>query len=198
MSNTIRTFIAIELPNGVLASIQEMQNHLKTFGFKVRWVRPENIHLTLKFLGSINVEDVEKIGKATTMVATGVGPFLLEVKGLGVFPDIRRPRVLWAGIAGETPPLNELQKDLEEALWQVGVPKEKRPFSGHLTLGRVKGKIDSEKILNALKLGKAFISDPFTVRNLYLFKSDLKPTGAEYTKLIQAPLVNLRASPQPG
>jgi len=119
---------------------------------------------------------------------------LLEVKGLGVFPGIRRPRVLWAGIAGETPPLNELQKDLEEALRQVGVPKEKSPFSGHLTLGRVKGKIDSEKILNALKLGKAFISDPFTVRNLYLIKSDLKPTGAEYTKLIQAPLANLRAS----
>ena len=194
MSNTIRAFIAIELPNGVLASIQEMQNHLKTFGFKVRWVRPENIHLTLKFLGSIKVEDVEKIGGATTTAAMGVGPFSLEVKGLGVFPDIHRPRVLWAGIAGETPPLNELQKDLEEALRQVGVPKEKRPFSGHLTLGRVKGKIDSEKILNALKLGKAFISDPFTVRNLYLIKSDLKPTGAEYTKLIQAPLANLRAS----
>ena len=194
MSNTVRTFIAIELPGRVLASIQEVQNYLKMFGFNIRWIRPDNIHLTLKFLGNIKAEDVEKVGRAISTAAGGVKPFSLEAKGLGVFPDIRRPRVLWVGIAGETTPLNELHKALADALWQMGFPKENRPFRGHLTIGRVKGKIDSKQMLNALKRENATISDPFSVQYLYLFKSDLKPTGAEYTKLIQVPLANLRAS----
>jgi 2'-5' RNA ligase len=188
MSNTIRAFIAIELPETVIDSIKNVQNHLISAGIKLRWIQPENIHLTLKFLGNITTEDIERIRRAAFVAAMGLRPFFLEAKGLGVFPDIHRPRVVWVGISGQTSALIEMQKALEESLNQIGFPKETRPFREHLTVGRVKWKIDSKKVLIALNRYKTCISDPFAVKHFFLFKSDLKATGAVYTKLIQVPL----------
>lgn len=185
MPDTIRAFVAFELPQRVIASIEEIQNHLKKYGFNMRWVRPKNIHLTLKFLGDIKAADIETVGDAVEKAVIGVAPFSLEASGVGVFPNLRRPRVLWTGIGGQTEELKQLQKAIEMGLLGIGFPKEARPFKGHLTLGRVKGTVDGRTLQNAIASHSGFQSGPFTVDRLFLFKSDLKPTGSEYTKLSQ-------------
>lgn len=188
MSDTIRTFIAIELPDNIRSFINKIQEDMKSYGFKMRWVRPESIHITLKFLGDINKADTEKITEAMSQAAKGRPPVSLRVKGIGVFPGIKRPRVIWMGLNGDTFPLIELQKAIDENLGKLGIPKEKRPFKGHLTLARAKGNIDSKKLLDAMKAFGAFESETFIADKVILFKSDLKPTGAVYTKLGSCPL----------
>ena len=188
MSDTIRTFIAIEIPGNIISKIRELQKNLKVYGFKIRWVRPENIHLTLKFLGNIEAGDVDKINNAISNTVAGVVPISLAAKGIGVFPGIRRPRVLWIGLTGQLEPLMSLQKKLDENLRAIGFPKEKRPFKGHLTLGRIKTKIDARRFGDALMASRNFESETFTADRIILYKSELKPSGAVYTKLAEASL----------
>lgn len=183
MPDTIRAFVAFELPRRVMSCIEEIQSRLKKSDVNLRWVRPESIHLTLKFLGNIQAADVEAIGGALEFAAQGVAPLVLEATALGVFPNLRRPRVLWMGIAGQTAGLNRLRENVETALTTLGFPTEARPFTGHLTLGRTKGTLKGRSLLKALETHTDFRSGPFTVDRFFLFKSDLKPTGAEYTKL---------------
>ncbi|MDY6790784.1 MAG: RNA 2',3'-cyclic phosphodiesterase [Thermodesulfobacteriota bacterium] len=188
MSDTIRAFIAIELPEEIIAFIGKIQQDVRSYGFKASWVRPKNIHLTLKFLGPINREDIKKVGDVIIGTASENIPLSLGVKGIGVFPGVKRPRVIWTGIAGQTEELSDLQKTLDGKLETVGFPKEKRPFRGHLTIARIKGSIDARRLIDAMKqLGK-FESKKFSVNEIVLFKSELKPSGAKYTKLINAPL----------
>ena len=189
MSDTIRSFIAFKLPEKTIASIRDVQENLKSYGFNIRWVQPQNIHLTLKFLGATSSIHTDKIKDAMVQSASDAGSIWLEAKGVGLFPDIRRPRVLWVGIAGQTDPLYSLQKRLEEALSIIGFAKEKRLYRGHLTVGRVKGKIVTKKLQDAMDLFKDFRSQPFTLSELSLFKSDLKSTGAEYTELMRVSMV---------
>ncbi len=189
MSDTIRTFIAIELPGNIISSIRKVQEGIKSYGFKVRWVRPENIHLTLKFLGNINEADTEKIGRAIFDAVKEYPPISLAAKGIGVFPGVKRPRVIWVGITGQVEPLIGMQKTLDDKLEAIGFPKENRPFKGHLTLARVKGKIDSKRLSEAMKEFQEFEAEPFTADQIILFKSELKPTGSVYTKLLSASLL---------
>ena len=188
MSNTIRAFIAIELPEDVIAFIGKIQEGVGSYGFKVRWVRPENIHLTLKFLGEINNQDIKKAGDAIISAASENASMSLGAKGIGVFPGVKRPRVLWTGITGQIKGLSDLQKTLDEKLETVGFPKEKRPFRGHLTIARVKGNIDARRLIDAMKEFGKFESKKFMVDEMVLFRSELKPSGAEYTKLMNAAL----------
>ena len=195
MSNTIRTFIAIELPEKIIYTIGKVQEEIKSYGFKIRWVRPENIHLTLKFLGDIKETDTEKIARVISESVTGCPPISLSVKGIGVFPGIKRPRVLWLGISKQLDLLTGLQKTLDEKLEAMGFPKEKRPFKGHLTLGRIKHKIDPKRLLDVLKDFAQFESEHFFGERIILYKSDLKPKGAVYTKLADLLLIEDRALP---
>ena len=185
MPETIRTFVAIELPHRVVASIAEIQSRLKEYGFNIRWVRPENIHLTLKFLGNIASEAVETVCEAVSKAVSTSGPLSLEAAGVGVFPHMRRPRVVWVGITGQTAGLRALQKKIDAELLSVGFPKERRLFKGHLTLGRVKGSIPAKKFQEAFDRCSDFHAGSCCVDELILFKSDLKPTGSEYIKLCQ-------------
>ncbi len=189
MSDTIRTFIAIELPEQIIDSIGRIQERLQDYGFKVRWVRPQNIHLTLKFLGNIQKVQTEKIHQAIFESARGFAPISIAAKGIGAFPSIKRPRVIWVGLAGQINQLQKLQKALDEKLAANGFPKEKRKFKGHLTLGRVKNKIDPKKLLEAVKEFAGFESEPFVTDTVALFKSELKSTGAVYTKLMETSLM---------
>ncbi len=182
--NTIRTFIAFNLPEQIISHIRTVQNSIKSHGFKASWVVPENIHLTLKFVGNTNKADVEKIGRTMSDTVSEYSPISLAAKGLGVFPSIKRPRVIWIGLKGQTSLLIELQKKLDENLEQIGFPRENRPFKAHLTLARIKGDIDSKKLLDAIKESGDLESETFIAGNITLFKSDLKPTGAVYTKLV--------------
>lgn len=184
MKNTIRAFIAIPLPESILSFIRKIQGGVRDYGFRARWVRPENIHLTLKFLGDIEKSQTESIGDAMSDTVKTHPPLSLAAKGIGVFPGIKRPRVIWMGLKGDTFPLIELQKKLDSHLHDIGFPKESRPFKGHLTLARIKGHTDSRKLLDAMETFGELESETFAADQIVLFKSDLRPTGAVYTRLI--------------
>ena len=188
MPKTIRTFIAIEIPGDIVSKIRELQKGIKNFGLKIKWVKSENIHLTLKFLGNVESVRIGEITEAIFKTAEEYTPISLAAKGIGVFPGIRRPRVLWIGLTGQLETLMSLQKTLDENLRLIGFPKEKRPFKGHLTLGRIKAKIDAKRFGDALMASRNFESETFTADRLILYKSELKPSGAVYTKLAEASL----------
>lgn len=189
MSDIIRAFIAFELPERIISSIRNVQDGIKNYGFKVRWVRPENIHLTLKFLGDIEEADTEVVGGTISEAVKGYGPISLAAKGIGVFPGIKRPRVIWVGLTGQMESLIDLHESLDENLETIGFPRENRPFKGHLTLGRAKGNIDPKRLFDAMEEFKGFESETFVANQIILFKSELKPSGAVYTKLRSVSLV---------
>ena len=188
MAKSIRAFIALELPENIIDVIRKIQEAMKSFGFKVRWVRPENIHLTLKFLGNINPADVAQISSVICEAVNPFEPILLTAKGIGVFPGMKRPRVIWVGMGGQVATIIGLQKVLDEKLNGIGFPMEKRPFKGHLTLGRVKGRISSERLTAALAQHNEFESDTFFAQTVVLFQSVLDPKGSVYTKLLNVSL----------
>lgn len=184
----IRTFLAFDLPEEAIASLREAQRCLVAQGIRISWVKPEHIHLTVKFLGEISPEAVGRVCRAAAATAEKSLPMELAVKGLGVFPDARRPRVVWAGLSGATQSLIDFQAHLEENLATVGFAKEPRPFKAHLTLGRVKKAIPSGKLVPALNACSVFPSRRISAGRLILFRSDLKPEGAVYTVLQEFPL----------
>jgi 2'-5' RNA ligase len=112
----------------------------------------------------------------------------LFAKGVGVFPGIKRPRIVWVGLSGQLESLVDLQRQLEERLEGLGFEKDKRPFKGHLTLGRVKGRLDPKQLGGALKRYGGFTSETFYAENVVLYKSELKPTGAVYTEIVNVPI----------
>jgi 2'-5' RNA ligase len=173
ISETFRAFIA------------EAQEALKLYGFRVKWVRPQNIHLTLKFLGNTATADTDKITAAMALAARNCPVVSLAAKGIGVFPNVRRPRVIWAGLNGQLEILSNLQQTLDAHLADLGFPRETRAFKSHLTLGRVKGKIASARIKAAIDKLKEFESGSFEINQVILFKSELRPSGAVYTKVHQ-------------
>ena len=188
MGEKIRAFIAISLPASVLQAMGQAQDKLRSLGQGIRWVRQEGIHLTLKFLGDVDTDRVENIHMAMERASQGTSPFVLTGEGIGVFPDLRRPRVIWIGLSGDLQVLFALQAHLESQLKGLGFPKEKRPFKGHLTLGRVKGRVGTTELGKALEGLGSFQTDAFTVQSLALFQSTLRPQGAIYTKLADVSL----------
>lgn len=183
MSATIRSFIAIELPQSVIGLLKTIQAGMKAEALKAKWVQPGNIHLTLKFLGNIDPADTEKIAAAMSNAVRDQNPFSLVAKGVGVFPGSRRPRVLWVGLNDRSGSLRTLQTTLDANLADIGFPKEKRPFKGHLTLGRIKRAPGPKDVAEMLQKYADFVSDEFEIHQITLFKSDLQPTGAVYSKL---------------
>jgi 2'-5' RNA ligase len=183
ISETFRAFIAIDLPESVKSFLSEAQEALKLHGFRVKWVRPQNIHLTLKFLGDTATADTDKIAEAMTLAAKNCPIVSLTAKGIGVFPNVRRPRVIWAGLNGQLETLANLQQTLDAHLADLGFAGDTRVFKSHLTLGRVKGKIASDRMKAAIDKLKEFESEPFEANRVILFKSELRPTGAVYTKV---------------
>ena len=186
MPSTIRTFIALELPPALISLLAEVQENLQSMGLRAKWVRPENIHLTLKFLGNIDPADIDKIGGAMVDAVGEFGTFNLVAGGVGVFPGINRPRVIWVGLKGQVQLLFAMQRRLEDNLAALGYKKEKRPFKGHLTLGRFRKSVNPNKIRRVLQEFGNLASEEFTARRVIFYKSDLKPTGAVYSQLQQA------------
>jgi len=183
MNQTIRAFIAFPLPELITTRICDIQERLKSYRLPVRWVKPENVHLTLKFLGEISLSTIDGIAEVIEATVRDFSPLILFTNGLGVFPGIKKPRVIWIGISGDIKPLSEIQANLETNLEIKGFAKENRPFKSHLTLGRVKGDIHPENLIDILRSFSDFSSEPFEAKELVLYKSELKPSGALYTKL---------------
>jgi RNA 2',3'-cyclic 3'-phosphodiesterase len=183
MNQTIRAFIAFSLPEMITTRICDIQERLKSYRLPVRWVRPGKVHLTLKFLGDIPVNSIDGIAEVIEDTVREYSPLKLITKGLGVFPGIKKPRVLWIGISGDIKPLLEIQGNLEKKLEIKGFAKENRPFKSHLTLGRIKGHIHSEELFDILRSFSDFKSESFEANELVLYKSELKTAEALYTKL---------------
>jgi len=186
--STIRSFLALEPPEEILREIRQVQNRLKKMIHgDVRWIRPESIHLTLKFFGDISENAVANISAVTEKAAAAVRPFELAIGGAGVFPDMNRPRIIWLGMNGDVARLVAFQNELEQTLQGMGFPREERPFRPHLTLGRIKAPKGMTGLADALNKGETFAAGRFKASVLGLFKSDLTPQGAIYTQLAGYP-----------
>jgi len=185
---TIRAFLALDPPEEILREIGRIQDRLrKGIHGDLRWVRPEGIHLTLKFFGDISENAVVNISAVAGQAAAAVGPFALVIGGTGVFPDPSRPRVVWLGMNGEVAQLVTFQQGLERAFREIGFPPEERPFRPHLTLGRIKSPKGLTGLAEALEKENTVTAGSFTASGLNLFQSDLTPRGAVYTRLAGYP-----------
>jgi 2'-5' RNA ligase len=190
---TVRSFIAIELDEELRANLKALQDRLRgqLAPRSVRWVRPQGIHLTLKFLGDTPVARLDDIKTALAQAATEVGPFTFTVGGLGCFPNTRRPRVVWVGLQEPTGALVRLRDAVEAQVAPLGFPTEKRRFSPHLTLGRVQRRASKSEVreigevVAAREIGTV---DEMDVAVVCHIKSDLRPSGAVYTTLFEAEL----------
>ena len=161
----------------------------------VRWVDPQSIHLTLRFLGNIPANAVDEVLAAQTSAAGACPPFSVQLSQLGMFPNLRRPRVLWAGVSGDTDALERLQESVEAQLEDVGFLRDKRPFSPHLTLGRVRDRVtnaDRTRIAQAVSSVTLDDTEPWLVEESHLIRSTLTPEGAIYTSLGAASLASSR------
>ena len=188
----IRSFIAIELPKEARHALEGVTRELRSrAGDGVRWVRPEGVHLTLKFLGDIDADSVPTISEALGRCAASAAPFDLFLEGVGAFPNPRRPRVVWVGLGGGMEPLATLQQSIERELEAIGFARERRAFTPHLTLGRVRDRISttqSRALSEALGVVSVQPGVGLPVREVSLMKSDLRPSGAVYTRLHAAVL----------
>jgi len=190
--SVIRAFIAIEMPSEIQASLEQVSANLaaELAGVPIRWIPAENIHLTLKFLGEISISNVELLKEILASEAGFHTAFEISVGELGAFPSQSRPRVLW--VAVQAPPeLQSIRSTLENETARIGYTREKRPFSPHLTLGRVSRNANSgevRKVCEVLNKYTVGFLGAARVQDLHLFRSDLKPGGAVYTKLFSAHL----------
>ena len=188
----LRAFIAVEIPPEIHQAIEKKTAPLRAAlnTSLVRWVPSANIHLTLKFLGDTSPTNVEMLTQMLSVEMNQHQSFALEFGGLGVFPQPKRPRVIWIGIQAPAG-LEALQHSIEAAATKMGYPVEKRPFSPHLTIGRVKQNVNStgiQKIRATLEETQVGSLGNTQVTAVHLFKSNLKPTGAVYTRLFSVPL----------
>jgi len=189
----IRTFVAIELDEAMKSALGQVQAQLKDAKVSRigRWVSPDSIHLTLKFLGNVPVNRVEEIKEAINRACGSFASFQISLAGPGCFPDVRRPRVIWIGIGGDLEILIRLQRSVDSALSSLGFTAEKRGFQPHLTLARIR---DDARPREREEMGKwvavAKVDTPVSmmVRKISLMRSDLQPTGAVYTRLAAIPL----------
>lgn len=183
----MRLFVAIEIPTDVRGALAAFLNELRGIAPLAKWVRAENLHLTLKFLGETDSSRLGAISKALCSVRSP-HPVDAAVSGLGFFPEDRRSRVFWAGLEA-SPNLKTLAADIDHALHKVGFPLEERPFSPHLTLARFNPPGTPPKLASLVKENAARGFGSLSESQFHLIESKLKPTGAEYTTLQSFPFV---------
>jgi 2'-5' RNA ligase len=185
--DVVRTFICIEIPDSIKERITKLQDTLRQIEAQISWTRPSNIHLTLKFLGNVEVSRIERVSKALERAANRIAQFEVDVSGAGCFPSARNPRVLWIGFSNLPEPLQKLYANIEDELAREGFEREKRKFSPHLTIGRVRTPHNSASLAEAL-IAAGFESETFKATQVILMRSDLKPTGSVYTPQSVVPL----------
>ncbi len=180
----VRSFLAFELPENIKEIISRVSGEMKKSPLNIRWVKTGNIHLTVIFIGDILTDILDDMESHVSEVCSNYGPFKIAVNGTGVFSNRRNPRVLWVGLDGEIDRMSDFKKTLQKRLKPFGIKEEKRRFNPHLTLGRFRKGAKSDVHLDDLLLTyKSLMSQECMLSELVLFKSDLKPSGAVYTKL---------------
>jgi 2'-5' RNA ligase len=179
----MRAFIAIELPQEIRSTLTSLQNELKKSGADVKWVETGNIHLTLKFLGDRDDKKIEKIAEVLQETAQNNHPFPASIGTLGAFPSIKSPRVIWVGVNLGQDQICRIAEDLETKIAQLGIPKEDRAFSAHITIGRTRSALNLGILSQALDKEREFFGGKvleFKISKLTLFKSTLTPKGSIY------------------
>ena len=190
--SVIRAFIAIDLPQEILQCLDDVSQHLmeEFGGAPIRWVPVENIHLTLKFLGDVSESNIEMLTDILKSIAINVKQFEFSVGGLGAYPKPHRPRVIWVGV--EAPhEVMIAQRSIESEMSRLGYARERRPFNPHLTLGRLSRHSTNQDIRNIAELINnntvGYLGSALAT-SFHMYRSDLKPSGAVYTKLFSAKL----------
>lgn len=182
----MRAFIAIELPEQIKSRLSELQALLKKSGADVKWVEPQNIHLTLKFLGEIDEVKSVKIAGMIEEIAQDAKQFRINLSSCGAFPRIEFPRVIWIAVNKGDKEVKILAEKLEERIEKFGIAREERIFSSHITIGRVKSPVNKDKLVRALKETENYFegeNTEFDVTKITLFKSTLGPNGPAYEPL---------------
>jgi 2'-5' RNA ligase len=179
----MRAFIAIDPPIESLNALWDTCAPLRKTPTRVTWVRPDRMHLTLRFLGDISDEQAALLRERLRESYAGFEVFQLTLRGLGAFPNLRSPSVIWAGVSPLEGPLQNVQEIAELNAQRVGMPSERRPFKPHLTIGRVRQeKVDPSLGSKMFEL-REISTGSFSVRNVSLWKSELTPQGPNYTLL---------------
>jgi 2'-5' RNA ligase len=184
----IRAFIAIDIGDEIREHLDQLQRKLKKVHANVRWVKPRNIHLTLAFLGNLPAEKVPALQDELDRVLRNVKPFDIKAEGTGFFGRPRHPRVIWAGIL-DCPALMKLQQKTVEALQAAEIEFDSKPFSPHLTLGRVKAPNHTESLLGKLDKYKDYELGQTRIETVEIIQSELLPHGAEYSVLHRVALL---------
>jgi len=176
---SIRTFVAIELPGAVRDRLGEVSRSLAHMGPRIRWVRPHSLHITLKFIGDVDASRIPELVEVVGRVSSAHDPFQLATTEVGGFPSVSKARVVWVGLRGHLESLARLQRDVEASLAQLEIPRDRRPFSPHVTLGRARrGPVD----IGSPDAGSAKPTW-FGVDRITLMQSELRPDGAVHTPL---------------
>ncbi|MDO8446860.1 MAG: RNA 2',3'-cyclic phosphodiesterase [Deltaproteobacteria bacterium] len=183
LMSRVRAFIACDIPDLFLEKISSVQDRLKGLDADVTWTKTGGIHITLKFLGDIEEGYIDKVAAIFEEASKGQTPFEISIKGSGAFPNLKNPRVVWIGVEDVANGLSKLQQGLDDRLKGLGFEPEEREFRPHLTLGRVRGSRGKERLSAAVSELREVEIGSFAVDRVILYKSELKPTGAVYTKL---------------
>ncbi len=184
MRNRVRTFVAVELAPRLKDQVERLITRLSSPAAGVKWVETENLHITLKFLGEIDNPEVPQVCRAVAQAVAPYDPFELELQGVGAFPRIQRPRVLWVGVGRGREQLQHLQRDVEDRLHALGYPREARPYEPHLTIGRVKrAGPEMDRLAGELARHQSFAPGSMWVDQAVVFASQLGRGGPTYTPL---------------
>ena len=183
----MRLFVALDLPDQVRHSIAELIAKLQPKSRAARWIKPENLHITLKFIGHVGNEKLSPIQSALSSIRADQ-PVELHFRGMGFFPNEHHPRAFWCGIAS-SPNLAELAANIDRALVPLGIEAETRPFTPHLTLARFKSDEGIREVVHATNEMKSTDFGAATETNFHLYESLLKSTGAQYNRVASFPFV---------
>ena len=188
MRPALRTFIAVDIGKAIRDRVVALQETLSRTGTEVKWVEPENLHVTLLFLGEVDDREISRVCQIIGAETQKHPAFSMSVETAGCFPNARRPRVVWVGIGEGTQPLCTLHDALEGPLQELGYRREERRYTPHITLGRVKRDGPTEKLAAALTKQAGWCGGEITVRELLIMSSELTPKGPVYTVLSRAKL----------
>ena len=179
----MRLFIAIDIPAKIREGLTKIQNHCKSLDLNASWVRPGNIHLTLKFLGNTEPEKIPQIVEIMNTCVKSIAPFSLSLTEVGGFPNLNQPRVLWVGLADSQGSLVSAQKNIDRNLSRLGYDTDNKPFFPHLTLARIKSPKGRQEIKHKVANLPGEDKKPFSVKSIKLYKSVLTTRGSVYTSL---------------
>ena len=187
MSQTIRAFLAFDLSQPVKETLADIQKQLHVAEHKIKWVNPEQMHLTIKFFGGLNIKKIAPLTAVINDMTKTCDPFILELDTLGAFPSMHNPNVLWVSLNDQKNQLSDFVAQIENTAAKVGLPKETRVFKPHITLGRVK----SIQNIEQLKIGMKEIKIPEETEqafeSLTFYQSTLNSNGPIYTTLERFP-----------